>query len=116
MERGSLTSTSLAKSQITGPWVFQSSEHVCTQMFQKHQTAEQEEKEEADEEEEEEGIKERRKEMGGGQGILTGMKSTFTSRPAREAQQGLPTCDLKAVCVSVRSKSTDEQEKSLYRL
>ncbi len=51
-----------------GPWVLQSSEHVCTQMFQKHQTAEEEEQkeEEAEEEEDEEGIKERRREMGGG--------------------------------------------------
>ncbi|MED6236163.1 hypothetical protein ATANTOWER_005223, partial [Ataeniobius toweri] len=70
---------------ITGPWVFQSSEHVCTQMFQKHQTTEQEEKEEADEEEadeeeEEEGIKERRKEMGGGN------KRSTTATPLSNSQ------------------------------
>lgn len=60
-------------------------------MFQKHQAAEEEEeKEEAEEEEEEgEGIKERRREMGGGRGILTGTECTCTRRPGREAQQGL---------------------------
>lgn len=89
---------------LQGPWVLQSSEHVCAQMSKKHRAAK--------DEEEEGGMKAGRW-GGGGGGILSGMKWTCRCWAGWGAQQGLQVCDLRADCVSVRSKCFEEQEKSL---